>query len=318
MIRLRSVVSAALVAAAALAISPAGAQPSAEDRKRAETLFNEARAHVDRGELGLACDKFAQSQKLDPAVGTLLYLATCHEQTGKTATAHRVFTEARAAAEAAGKPERVTQATEGIARVEAVLSKVKITLTEPAPSQTVRINGTEVSSLDAAIALDPGTLTIESEAPGRRKHTQTVELGVGPVELAVTIPKLEGDQAVAPKPTAETDHTIAYIVGGSGIGLTLVGLGLGGGAWAASDAADEHCDGTLCTQEGLDGHETANSLAWASNVLFFTGLAAVGTGVILYFVLPSEEKPADKTASAVPYFDAGFGNLELGVRGTFQ
>ena len=49
----------------------------------------------------------------------------------------------------------------------------------------------------------------------------------------------------------------------------------GGLALAEKSAADDLCDGSRCSQEGLDGHDTANALAWASNITTGVGLAAV-------------------------------------------
>jgi predicted negative regulator of RcsB-dependent stress response len=57
----------------------------------AEAAFDAARKHLDAGELDQACAKFEASQRLSPAVGTLLNLADCHERAGRTATAWATF-----------------------------------------------------------------------------------------------------------------------------------------------------------------------------------------------------------------------------------
>jgi hypothetical protein len=300
-----------------LASRTASAEPTAEERAQAESLFNEAKALIDKGELPPACDRFEKSQRLDPQIGTLLYLATCHEQIGQTATAWGEFKEALELATAAKKFDRIAQAKDGVARVEPTLSKATVIVEEAAPGQIVRINGREVKVLETALPYNPGALSVEAEAPGRAKHTQTVDLVKGPTEITITIPKLavEGPK-VAPEEKGR-DHTLAFIVGGAGVGVTAVGLALGGAAWAVSGSADEHCEGTFCTQEGLDGHETADALAWSSNILVPAGLLGVGAGVVLFFVWPpdSTKEDAAPSTTGMPFIDVAPGMVHVGWKG---
>src|SRR5580658_1649767 len=73
-------------------------QPSA-----AETLFEQGRELLATGKLVEACDKFAESQKLDPAVGTLLNLGDCYAKRGMTATAWATFMLAASTAHSANQ-----------------------------------------------------------------------------------------------------------------------------------------------------------------------------------------------------------------------
>src|SRR5579871_2746595 len=89
-----SLYATALVASlAALSATPARADE--RDPTAAESLFRSARAAVDRGDYATACPQFAESQRLDPAPGTLMNLADCEEHLGRVASAWEHFVQAR-------------------------------------------------------------------------------------------------------------------------------------------------------------------------------------------------------------------------------
>src|SRR5450755_3617279 len=67
------------------------ARADAHDPAAAEALFRDGRAAAQRGDWETACPKLRESQRLDPAAGTLLNLADCEEHRGKVATAWQLF-----------------------------------------------------------------------------------------------------------------------------------------------------------------------------------------------------------------------------------
>jgi hypothetical protein len=295
-------VTATLTLAIVLGSASARADRTPQERALAETLFREAKALVGAGKIAEACPKFAESQRLDPAAGTLMYLATCHEQEGKTATAWVEFGEAALMAGRAHQSDRENMAQKAARALEAKLSKVVLKAT-PTDGLVIAMDGVPLNdaSLGVALPFDPGPHAIEAKAPGKKVYTTNIVLAPGPSEQTVEIPALADDtpppspvvaappppQSVQPPPrSGKTQRTIGLVLGGVGV----VGLGAGAffGLRASSQAkdADAFCTGKFCSAEGLSGHDDAHTSALISTIAFGAGAAALAAGVYLFFSAP--------------------------------
>src|SRR5262245_59132112 len=102
------------------ATHPALAQ--SRDAATAEALFRQGRAAMESKNFQEACPKFAESQKLDPAAGTLMNLATCEEKLGKLASAWQHWKEALDALPQ--KDDRVTFAKGRVDELEKKLPRL--------------------------------------------------------------------------------------------------------------------------------------------------------------------------------------------------
>src|SRR5687768_16841895 len=81
--------------AVAFALTLAWSAPVfARDPAAAEALYRAGRDSAKKGDWDKACSQFAESQRLDPAPGTLLNLADCEERRGLIASAWSHYTEA--------------------------------------------------------------------------------------------------------------------------------------------------------------------------------------------------------------------------------
>src|SRR5262249_38108546 len=141
-----------------------------------EALFREGRRLMTEGKIAEACDKFVASQRADPAVGTLLNVAACHEKLGRTATAWGEFNDAAAAARAAGKPDREAFARADAAALEKRLHHVTIEVASPAAELGVKLDGQLVAreAWGTPLPVDPGERTVEAAAPGREPWSQHI------------------------------------------------------------------------------------------------------------------------------------------------
>jgi hypothetical protein len=325
----RPVVLAVALAAAVVIGGPseAGAQPTAAEVAIAEGLFETARSLMNAGKVSEACPKLAESQRLDPRLGTLLNLAACHELEGRTASAWAEYGDAAVRAERAGQQERVKLARDQASKLEARLSRLVIRVApEDGSDVEIRIDGARLgaATLDVPIPVDPGSRTIEIRAPGKRLWSTSVVVQPGPATATVNAPPLEREAPVhpsapaasprepapsAPPPQTTTDATsgrtiaavTAFVVGAGSIG---VGSVFGVLAISKESDADTICPGHACsTQDGIDQHEGAARAGTISTVLFGVGIAAIATGAALLLTAPSPalDKPKAATACGVAW-----------------
>src|SRR5262249_32744709 len=151
-----------------------------------------------------ACVAFAESHKLDAALGTLLNLADCHAQERRFATARAEFEEAAHIAAQSGQRDRETFAREQLKQLEPVLSLVTVNAAPDAAFQTVGIDGREVApfSLHVPIALDPGPHDFQFGASGHVPRAMHLDVANGPSNQTLIVPRLDPEQEkpVAPAP----------------------------------------------------------------------------------------------------------------------
>lgn len=323
----------------------AQAQPSAESKAAAEALFDEGKKAMSAGDYANACQKFEQSDALDPAIGTELNLASCYEKAGRTASAWATFRRAAAMAKAKKQPDREKLARKRAEELEASLSRLTIVVPEAVrvPGLVVTRNGSEVGSelYGQPVPLDPGSLTIEAKAPGKIAFSKTVQLGAKANE-SVTISALADDPNAGsvppvepageqpppvvtpanpppadpyePPPTQDSSsgsgqRTIGLVVGGVGV----VGLAIGGvfalRASSKNDDSKNEClpsNENQCSARGVELREEARSAGNVATIAGGLGLAALIGGAVLYFTAPSGKSGSEARARA-PRVGVGLG-----------
>lgn len=305
MIRKRNRTWLALVpyaAATLLATQPTLADTTSENRAIAETLFFTARGLMEAKRYEQACQKFAESYRLDPAAGTLLNLAVCHEQQGKLASAWGEFKKALSDAKKAGREDREKLATEHLEVIEPELSYVTIHV--PAkirvPGLEILRNGAalEQGGWEAELPIDSGKIEITARAPGYKPRIKTATIE-RKQHLEITVDALEK----APIPVvvvAEPGWSVQRKVGLGLIGVGVVGLGVGGyfgfRTLKEKSESDTACpvfdDERRCSIAGAEKMDAAQRDAWISNIGLAVGLGSVAVGTYL-FIRGGNTAPAD-------------------------
>jgi serine/threonine-protein kinase len=282
---------------------------------------------MDAGDFAAACPKLAESQRLDPAPGTLLNLAECYERQGRTATAWATWKQAAAASAAAGQQDREQLARDRAAALEPKLSRLRIVVPEPhaVPDLAVVRDSEQLTSATwgVAVPVDPGTHQIEVHAPGYQSWSQTVEVSNDADRVVVEVPMLApaGAPAAAPPagspapgtapasspppagnwqapPAPEeqpergglgTQRSAALALGIVGVVGVAAGSGLGLAAADKNDESEQSCFENLCNQEGVDARDEAFTLAHASTAAFVVGGVAGAVGITLWLTAPRRD-----------------------------
>jgi hypothetical protein len=327
--RVATVLLPTLLALALTARSPlALARTDAE--KAAQVLFVDGMKLMGQKRYGEACPKLAQSQELDPGMGTQFRLAECYEKLGRMASAYDQFTAVADAARAAKKPDREGVARQRASAIEGKLAKLTITV----PLAIAGLDGLKVSRDGAPVdrklwgspvPVDAGEHTVSVEAAGKKPWESKATATDG-AQVSVAVPLLEDLAAAraAPPPARSVAPAIALGVAG-GIGLVLGGAFVGLRATKISSAHTLHDKISAAHGDCLGGAKSkfaANcaSLAGATSsgdtfgtasVIGFAVGGAAFVAMTTYLLLPPPRPTTDASLRWAPVIGAGQGGVVI-------
>jgi serine/threonine-protein kinase len=294
--------------------SDARGEPGATEKATAEALFQQGTELMAEKQYAAACEKFAGSHQLDPALGTLLRQADCNDRIGKSASAWAMFKEASSIAHTRNEPERWRMADERGAELEKRLSRLEIKLESKNVPQgfELKLNGVSIprATWDAAIPVDPGKQKLEAAAPGRVTWTGTVDVPEGPATRSIEVPTALAAKPASAEPNGaatmaagsasgrdsasspgSTQRTIGYVT--SAVGIVGIGIGgfLGYRAYSLNNDSLEQCskpDPNACTAEGKSMRDDAQSAAMGSTIALVAGGALTVGGLVLVLTAKSD------------------------------
>ncbi len=302
----------AVVLACGLALSRHSA---AQDTTKADETFHAGRELMKDGKLAEACPKFEESQRADPASGTLLALAYCQELSGLLASAHANYLAAATLAAQEGQSERQKAAGE---RAES-LAKKHSTLTILVPAELSRQAGLKIlrdgieldrTAYNVRLPLNGGAHAIEVTAPGRERWAGVVILQTEADHKTLQLPVLQQassfieltPQRTSASPTpapAAVESTgvrrLRHASFGLGLGSAVaagMGITFGLAAKSRNDASnrDGHCSARGCDAYGADRRNAALDAAHVSTWSFVAAGALGASAVVLYFKAESSAR----------------------------
>jgi hypothetical protein len=346
-LRLGALLAAIGIATSVVWSEDAFAQTGAAEKTTAEALFDEGVKLMKSGNFEEACPKLETSQRVDPAVGTLLYLGECYEKLGRAASAWATFREAQSAAESTGQSRRAQTAKQRVEKIEKELAYLTIEVadaTKALPGLRITRGGIDAgtSIIGAPVPVDPGDVKIEVSAPGHQNYVVTVSvqprsrqsmqvpaLAVKeepkPVEVE---PPAVAAQPFSPSPSPpapppppadeggmSTLGVVGLVVAGAGLVTAGVGAVYGLRAMSEDKKADDVCSATLCQEKaGFDHSENAVKSAKVANVAIGVGAGLFVAGGLTFLLSPSSE-PKKESAFVRVAPRVGFGFAGIGVEG---
>ncbi|HEY1817805.1 MAG TPA: tetratricopeptide repeat protein [Kofleriaceae bacterium] len=312
------------IAIVALWSAGAAAQPSGA---QAEVLFRQGLNLLKTGKTAEACAAFDESEKLDPAITTLINLASCREKQGELATAWGLFLDAERqtrSANDANTRQLHDLAADRAHKLEPRVSKLAINV----PQQSM-VDGLEVSRngeridptmWNRAMPIDGGTYTINAKAPGSSTWSTQIAIGGESDTKTVGVPDLRSlprdvsqqpPSAVALPPATEVEPQRSYtlpIAVGAG-SLVVLGGALGLELWGEAKYNDAK---QAVDPERNTLYDAANARRYAAEGVAVVGVLGAGAAVWLFVRDRGERHPAGGVSIEVVPTGAG-----LLVRGSY-
>jgi hypothetical protein len=332
------ILGAALVAALLAVARAAPAQVSASDSASAEALYDEALRLMEQKQYAEACPKLEESQRLDPGVGTELYLGHCYEQLGKLASAWATFKDAAYAASNSGQKDREKVAQDRADAIKPNLAYINVRVAEPdMPGLEVQRDGQVVraAAWGVPVPVDPGEHRIQAKRPNAEPWSALVNVPPGPGTVEVQVPPLKPLEApvvapappVAPPPRPAApaepsqadsypdERTLGWVAVSTGGGALLVGGLFALLAKRSDTEADQACrpdDPKLCSSDGVSLGEKATAQGNVATLATGLGVALLATGGILLFAAPADDGKNQGRASLSADFGPHVANLRFG------
>lgn len=295
------------------------------------------------GSYELACARFRDSDRLDPAVGTRFNLADCEEKRGRVATAWSLFRGVFA--ELAVDDDRRPIAAQRAKALEPRLPFVTLLrATSAAPDMRLRVDGTELGegSFGVALPMDPGPheLVVTSAQRPEQKRSFALaegerrELTIGaetksktsePAPIAApAIVDEDEEETLAPEPPHDgsRQRTWGYVVGGAGVAGVVLGGVAGIITLSKKHTADENCDDLkhVCNRVGRDANESGRVFGALSGIGFGVGAVGLVAGAYLLLTAPSpahSSLPAAAKLAVNPELSYTNGTGFLSLEGCF-
>jgi hypothetical protein len=271
---------------------------------KADELFALGKARLAVDDYPAACPLLADSYRLDPATGSLLALALCHERQGKLASALREYGEAVERSRSESRLDREQAARARVFALQGKASTLVVNTVQRPEELTVRVNQAVLTpdQLGRPLPVDGGFVLVEAEAAGRLPWRQPVKVADSGDVVSLTIPSLEPEKKASPPlpaaplavPRVRQTRSRAPMFSTAektGIGLMAAGalgatvsLGYTGRAIQKGNDSRAACDEDTCSPAGRAVREQARRAGDVATISVLAATAVGATGLITFLV----------------------------------
>lgn len=222
------------------------------------------------------------------------HIATCEEKLGQLVAALGGYELAINSGDEM-PAEFIAEVQSSIDDLKARIPKVIVERGEGAEAASIELDGVALgeSSIGVEIPVNPGPHVVAGTAPGYELFQETITVEEGSVEtLSIQMSKPQkAEESLTPPPQEPAPRfgLLPYVVGGSGIVVTIAGATLLGVSQVNVGKIKKICDGTDCSAVSDDDKDQvekleagARGMEVAGWVGLGVGLAATTAGVVMY------------------------------------
>jgi hypothetical protein len=294
----------ALASASQRAAADDGSTTSIRRPSKADELFSRGKERLAVNDYAAACPLLAESYQLDPATGSMLALAICHERQGKLGSALRDYQEVVTRSRAENRPDREQAAQAQILALHSKVSTLTLLIAHKPPDLAIRVNDLPLAKdeLGRPLPMDGGFVVIEVEAKDRATWTKHVTLADSGDALTVTIPSLGEAPAALPvlpppvvhtAPASPKPHKKARFSASEVAGITMMSASAIGAAVAIgytvkalhkNSESEDKCAGDLCTPAGREARLDARKAGDVATIAVIATTAVASAGLITFLV----------------------------------
>jgi len=275
--------------------------------EQASARFGEGREAMKRGDYVAACVKFAESQQLDPSLGTLLNLSVCEEHQGHLLRARALLEQFLGTAES--NDERRASAEQLVRSIDARVSRLVVQVEPNGPADIrLSVDG-QVRGFDPGtpFALDPGKHEIELSATGHSNQRVSLDLALGEIRrlhivlqalpVPTVTPILRSDVPLpqeAVRDTKQRSPAVFYVALGTGMAGALTIAASAVMITSERSTVRAHCDDKSCDETGLAAGQRGKTLVVINTVAWPVAIA--GASLAAYWVLFRNQHSQQKYA----------------------
>ena len=274
-----------------LVANTAYAEPAPDAKERAAKLFDEGKELAKRAKYREACDSFATSYELEPALGTELNFADCQEHLGNLSRAFQLFHDVANRSDPKTNAVRAQYARDRAKALEPRLATVVVKIADSRLDRiAVTIGGRKVTpAAELRERVDPGDVEVVVTAPERR-FAETAHT-TARATVVIDVPVLG---ASSPRRQRKWVLGAAGLGAGGAVTMSVAGvMGIYARRHYNKAFARGECfatpDGDRCSPEGHEMVDAARSRANLATGVFLGGVALVGGGIAMYLLAPREQ-----------------------------